>query len=1098
MSKLEIQWSRDAKNGDLVGSVSFTGPDGNPATFIARANEALIHSRLVKRYAPALAKMTPTHSTAAGLPPAVANAHKRYVVLAGALARHQIATDLDKALRGNYVAMAGASNSPGQQLMAAISNPMVQLALNSALSALLGPAAVVSKLAPLVLDATSKVIARADKSEPTALGYVANLVAQAQRGDSSAAAMTNLIKVLKAPLSSAPKPAPVAPPSALPPLPPLPTDVPAARPVPLTPQQLPPVPQPSAAALPFVDYEGMLRNIVVSSGEGGEIAISGEPQNPMLNMVAEVSGGEAGYAGAALDALKRPTETQLAQALLRKAAAGHKKSILFLGAVAKAAKAHDQPAVRMQTILTNAAQQLNTAHPTVARAAAGGEYAISGARPVLPDDLVSRLSYIDEVLRQQVTPKNFAQPIDVQKINAWWQAVGKDHRQMRRADWTAMHDFGPQTADPNNWYPKQVWYWNEKSAKNRETYRGMYLSSDGILSTLSHAVSDMGDVVKETVPGAGAVSNLVQGKKVKLGDFAPKAVHDVINVAEKIAAGKKLNVTDVINTIVPGASSAQKAMGVVHSVPGLYSLAMMVPGLNVALPAIDLGLQAISVAEGGKFKLGSLLSALPFVSSIPGVGAVLQAAQGAGLDKIGDVIDFANKSGLVQGASALANVVSTVNKVTGGKAVPAGTNMDIVHALSDQHINKQHQAHVTKLVAKTAVAALQAAPKPAPHPAAVHHAAPKPVHAAPKPAPLPTEGGMVQPPSGQGYTDEVSRYRQIWLQGGEVPEYLRRGFEAEQLPPVSQEILTSVWAWLNTAAPSQVQAITTGYQNFAAQLAAAQLPMTTQRLAQLMQGYLTVDQLTQLQAQSPDLAYWIDPTQGQRFAGPPDAPTPVMPTAASGMRAGDAVAWMSGLDPAEGLAVSGLAAYVPPGERELRASKTMQKALAIMRNVKAGQQAARMLVAQLRQKHSQGDVTASAMLWFLHQAYLMLGGQPSMSTAAAGGSVAYGTNAWNPTPMSLQNFYTISGMRVAPFYAPPSMSLPGIGDNVITPEAEIDVIIGASGEKLKKVWNGKRWVWSEAVGGKVPQPFSVRPKKSGVRDTMLQGMQAMQRRQLSI
>lgn len=200
---------------------------------------------------------------------------------------------------------------------------------------------------------------------------------------------------------------------------------------------------------------------------------------------------------------------------------------------------------------------------------------------------------------------------------------------------------------------------------------------------------------------------------------------------------------------------------------------------------------------------------------------------------------------------------------------------------------------------------------------------------------------------------------------------------------------------------------------------------------------------------------------------------------------GNAVAWngVHGVpDPALGITISGLAAYVPPTEQDLRNSKTMAYALQVMKQSALGNAKSKLLISTLRTRHTHGDPSASALLWFLHQAWLMLGSQGSQG-AAAGDSAAYGDNAWNAAPMNVQNYYQISGENLGPFY--------GAGAEVVSPDAQVDIIIGAGGKTLKKAWNGKQWVWVEANA-----PVFASKAGFGMRDAMLHGRQAMQRRQL--
>jgi hypothetical protein len=201
-------------------------------------------------------------------------------------------------------------------------------------------------------------------------------------------------------------------------------------------------------------------------------------------------------------------------------------------------------------------------------------------------------------------------------------------------------------------------------------------------------------------------------------------------------------------------------------------------------------------------------------------------------------------------------------------------------------------------------------------------------------------------------------------------------------------------------------------------------------------------------------------------------------------------------DPAHGIAVSGLEAYVPPSEKDLRASATLQYALKVMEQAAAGNVKAKQLIDVLRARHTQGDVSASALLWFLHQAWLM---RRQAAGAAAGGSVAYGDNAWNPAPMNVRNYYQISGQNLGPFYEQPGYPLQG---NVVAPdgrtmviagEDDVDMISGAGGRLLKKAWDGRKWVWQDA--GQTRPVFAARPG-FGMKDAMAAGRYAMQRRQL--
>jgi hypothetical protein len=109
----------------------------------------------------------------------------------------------------------------------------------------------------------------------------------------------------------------------------------------------------------------------------------------------------------------------------------------------------------------------------------------------LDDTIVSRLAYIDEVERVHITPQSWAKslkdfPADEsgwnRKIADWWWHVdgGAHHRQMRRADYSAMRDFAPAGSKVNektgNWEAAQMWYWNALSKDNRQDYRSKYIS----------------------------------------------------------------------------------------------------------------------------------------------------------------------------------------------------------------------------------------------------------------------------------------------------------------------------------------------------------------------------------------------------------------------------------------------------------------------------------------------------------------------------------------------------------------------------------------------------------------------------------------------
>lgn len=122
---------------------------------------------------------------------------------------------------------------------------------------------------------------------------------------------------------------------------------------------------------------------------------------------------------------------------------------------------------------------------------------------------------------------------------------------------------------------------------------------------------------------------------------------------------------DVGDAIKEGAGSLHK---LIHAVPGLQEIAMLVPGLNIALPLIDAGLATI--AAGGKFNLSTLTGALPFVSKIPGVKEAVAVAQKSGAKTIGEAIAAAQKSGNKRGGAALASLAHKVAKQTG--AVPEG------------------------------------------------------------------------------------------------------------------------------------------------------------------------------------------------------------------------------------------------------------------------------------------------------------------------------------------------------------------------------------------------------------------------------------------
>ncbi len=107
--------------------------------------------------------------------------------------------------------------------------------------------------------------------------------------------------------------------------------------------------------------------------------------------------------------------------------------------------------------------------------------------------------------------------------------------------------------------------------------------------------------------------------------------------------------------------------------------------------------------------------------------------------------------------------------------------------------------------------------------------------------------------------------------------------------------------------------------------------------------------------------------------------------------------------------------------------------------------------------------------------------------AASGGSVAYGTSPWNPGPMSLQNYITISGFEVSAstFY----------GDNVVDVQPSTDIIVGADGVVMGKAWDGAKWIW-QALKPRI----GIRSESEvfGARDALLEGMKSMTQRQMHL
>jgi len=242
---------------------------------------------------------------------------------------------------------------------------------------------------------------------------------------------------------------------------------------------------------------------------------------------------------------------------------------------------------------------------------------VIGARPLLDESRAALLSWIDETKHVHVTPAALQSALSHQaEADQWWHALSSAARQRRRADWAAIHDHDSAAADAGNYEPAQLWFWRDSSAKQRQRLRDKYIAQGFQLS----------------------------------------------------------DVTD------PLLSAATDTLKFVHTIPGLSTILAVVPGLNLALPALDLALKSL---HGGKFQLSDLTSALPALAGVPGISDVVALAKNAGVDKIGDVVELATKAGLGDAAGTLANLSRRISIVTGGKATPADTSLAAIKRFGD-------------------------------------------------------------------------------------------------------------------------------------------------------------------------------------------------------------------------------------------------------------------------------------------------------------------------------------------------------------------------------------------------------------------------------
>lgn len=185
-----------------------------------------------------------------------------------------------------------------------------------------------------------------------------------------------------------------------------------------------------------------------------------------------------------------------------------------------------------------------------------------------------------------------------------------------------------------------------------------------------------------------------------------------------------------------------------------------------------------------------------------------------------------------------------------------------------------------------------------------------------------------------------------------------------------------------------------------------------------------------------------------------------------------------------GSATSGDAWTIPPNFAISGAASIPVEtaALKVLQRAHAGSQKAKDFIRGVVLASKSGDAQAKRLLPLLMHAAAALKAAPQLppelavytepfraatepteaGMATSGGSVAYGQDAWNPQPMNVKNFYTISGVDVGPFY----------GDGVIDADGEVyvvageaaedaEVIFGADGKQFNKKWDGVRWVWNE-------------------------------------
>jgi hypothetical protein len=190
--KFEITWSTDSKTGDLIGSASVYGADGQPRTISARVNKAALRSQFVKRYAPHLAGVSGDIAISGSIFDDIGSA-------VDSIAKSQVINDLGKAAQQIMrSAPAALPSIPLSQIV--MHSPDMAKTVSAALAPALGPAA--SLFSPQVMQAAGKLLHGVQNKHPHAVQQVNAIVAKAQQGDKASASLKNLFEALLKPAST--------------------------------------------------------------------------------------------------------------------------------------------------------------------------------------------------------------------------------------------------------------------------------------------------------------------------------------------------------------------------------------------------------------------------------------------------------------------------------------------------------------------------------------------------------------------------------------------------------------------------------------------------------------------------------------------------------------------------------------------------------------------------------------------------------------------------------------------------------------------------------------------------------------------------------